>query len=180
MKDLKDANIKYDNINCTDLLTKANREIKCLKYKIQKVIPTSESHMNIIPNKWMDIEVIEENFMAFQVICKDQLSPARFHIQYRSQKIRGRDHDVKIFYSAHHKEPNDKQNQQVLVAPDKFAIPSLNKKKFLPSEAMYLSFYSFQGSSISIRVTFPEQYQKNKKTEFSLEDMKEEEKRKKV
>jgi len=62
---------KYDKVNCTELLQKANREIKCLKYKIQKVIPNGESHLCIVPNRAFDIEIIAETFMSFQVICKD-------------------------------------------------------------------------------------------------------------
>jgi len=52
-------------VNCTELLTKANREIKCLKYKIQKVIPSSDSQLCIFPNRQFDIEIIAETYMSF-------------------------------------------------------------------------------------------------------------------
>jgi hypothetical protein len=36
---LKKTNAKYQDINCNALIVKANREIKCLSYKLQKIIP---------------------------------------------------------------------------------------------------------------------------------------------
>jgi len=45
---------------------------------------------------------------------------------------------------------------------------------------MYLSFYSFQGSSITVTVTYPEIKKANRIEEFSLEELKEREKQAKI
>jgi hypothetical protein len=90
----------------------------------------------------MDLEILEETYMTYQVVCKGQATPAKFTVTYANTALKGKANDLKIFYSSVHKEPNDKQHQQVFPSPDKFYI-SANQKEGFENENMYVSFYSF-------------------------------------
>jgi len=133
------------------------------------VIPSENSTLIILPNKTYDLEILEETYMAYQVICKDQLSPAKFTVTYNKSMIKGKHNDLKIYHSSHYREPNEKHHSKMFGAPDKFYISSSSKEGF-QDEPLFLSFHSFYGSSIQISVSFPDQTKVSKK-DFYKEKM---------
>lgn len=65
-------------------------------------------------------------------------------------------------------------------APTKFIVQASNKNVNFKNEQMFLSFYSFQGSSVTVTVNFPVMQKINRNEELTVEEMKEKEKQAKL
>lgn len=87
---------------------------------------------------------------------------------------------MRVFHSSSLKEPTEKQHDQMWDAPTKFLVQASHKNVNFKSEQMYLSFYSFQGSSITVTVSFPVMLKVHRHEELTVEELKEQEKQAKL
>jgi len=63
------------------LIRSATREIRCLSYKLSKVISDGNHHQVIEQNNWMGVEVIENIFIYCKVESKFKYCPAKVRIR---------------------------------------------------------------------------------------------------
>ena len=57
-----------ENINCKELLHKANRDIKSMNYQIQRIVATEDCYHTVIPiKKAVDLEIIEQSQMFYKI-----------------------------------------------------------------------------------------------------------------
>lgn len=67
--------------------------------------------------------------------------------------------DLKIFCSQIHKEPNENQNEKAVTNSKKFSFGKGDHYgKFTNVDFLYLSFFSINGCSLDVNVSFPENY----------------------
>lgn len=81
MEKQKKQNLHYlDRVNCSEMLKKANLEIKVINQILDRLLPSDDKHTVITEERPQEIEVIPDNLMTYRVPCKDMISPCRFFI----------------------------------------------------------------------------------------------------
>ncbi|CDW87083.1 UNKNOWN [Stylonychia lemnae] len=165
MKQEKDQPYKnIENINCKELIQKANRDIKNLNYQIQRIVATEENNHTVVQNKRsQDLEIIEQSLMYFKVPSKGFSSPVKIYVEIKETELtRGKKQDLKMYVSLNSKEPNDHDYQKyfnTFLKPNFFSSP--NKEKFT-HDFVYFSLFSITGCSINIQFIFAEENMKSK------------------
>eukprot|EP00347_Sterkiella_histriomuscorum_P013353 403365039 len=154
-----------ENINCRELIQKANRDIKSLTYQIQRIVTAEDScHTLVNSKRTVDLEIVEQSLMYFKVHCKGQLSPVKILINLKENELmKGKKQDIKMYMSITSKEPNETDNQKFINQvgkPSFFSAP--NKEKFT-HDWIYFSLFSLTGCSMNICFTFAEETQRSRK-----------------
>ncbi len=112
---------KILQVDVSELLHKANREIKSLNYKLLRVVANEDFHVNLYPNKFNDMELIENTPVVYKLLLKGMASPAKFTVSFKEdnqkndKKHKNKLVDLKVWMSLVHKEPGEKHHQKAII-----------------------------------------------------------------
>ena len=124
-----------------------------MSYHLSNVISDGENHV-ILHNKNTEpviIEVIESTHIYAKIPCKGYYSPCRLSLEYYSKG------NLKVFMSYSNKSPTngDPNTYNASYGKSKrlfFSAPG--RDKTFQNEYIYLSFYSYEGISLGLKVLF--------------------------
>jgi len=85
------------------MLQSTNRELKSLNYRLNRVITSKASHIELAQYRANEIEVLASTPILCKVSTKSQSAPLRVEIVFKSHR-----EALRIFVSKTHSDPNEK------------------------------------------------------------------------
>jgi hypothetical protein len=177
-------------MNCMEHLSRIDKNIKLLLYKLSRVVTTfSEYHITLIPNATVNIDLIESTPIYCKIDTNFKVPPLKILIEHQdaSQATGGQSlmkrrrqqlqptvlrPDWKIFVSDKSLEPNEVTSQYIFNNQSKLTIEPRGVIKRtdgshsggmseFPGEYLYFNFFSLRGCSVKVTAKFPKDDEEN-------------------
>jgi hypothetical protein len=100
------------NVNCQELLVKANLDIKTLNYRLSRIVSSGNVHTQIGYGQHKEIDVIAGQLIYCRVAILGLSEQLIFTINKKPEPFRTVKSDLKIYLSWNHREPSEKQHNK--------------------------------------------------------------------
>jgi len=108
-------------------------------------------------NEKIRVDVIEDTFQYIQVLTEGRVPPVKIIFEY-APPFHGVGHDLRVYVSKSHKQPNDKSCEKQYRKPKLIQYEQFTPEFKFP--ALFLSLYSIKGCSVILRAVFPKEDEK--------------------
>lgn len=152
------------NEDCNNLLNKAGKELKVVKYRLSTLVTNGESHIQLFHNTDVKVELISGIIIYARAYVKDKIAPVKILIK-KNRKI-----DLKVLCSHKFTMPNFANASQQFRDSNKINIwPDDIRENTFKNNYLYIGFLSRHDAVIDVRVEFDTKNKRQKQITSSID-----------
>eukprot|EP00347_Sterkiella_histriomuscorum_P022516 403338197 len=149
----------FKGVDCAELITKAQNEIKVLQYKATNLICGDDLHINLDKNDKKIMEILPGTTQYLKIHIQGKVPPCKLLLEFPDDKA-SKKNDLKFFLSRRNKQPSQNNCEKQFHKVASVQLDSVDP--FYLQQFLYVAVYSDSGCNFVLKILFPKDDQRDK------------------